>query len=164
MENPMELCKRPHRYYWEPDSWQLRQKEVERSSKMSQWQREEPETHWWIAKHPTETIRQSEANKFFWRNPKWEKHCKTLEQINAQPFCTCSKSLIDDFSRNSKLTKEQKVYLINEIQIGTSLEVFRAVGTKIRWFAWEIQSKEWGNHRWLMEFWGESFFLNIFPW
>ena len=50
---------------------------------------------------------------------------------------------MEDFTRNSKLTIEQNIWVVNHLQIGTSLEIFQPDKDNRGWCRGVIKSIEW---------------------
>ena len=97
----------------------------------------------WLSKTPNTTIEQEQAEKLFRTNPEADWNVKQQQKCISPPFCECNKSIVDEFKRNSKLTSEQQVCLVNKLQIGTHLEIFVPHGNNIGWHGGQIRSIEW---------------------
>ena len=125
----------------------LAKKGAEKSSKLTLEHDARPEICNWISKIRNATIKQSQADKLFWINQFEESKDKQQRKHISPSFCKCTSSVLNDFNRNSKLSPDQQLFLVNKIQVGTHLEVFIPDGNNTGWHGGKVKSLEWLHYQ-----------------
>ena len=115
-----------------------------------------PWIKWWDAEYTQERISQYDADtlhrEYLDRKKKnWTNRSKSITTNYQKQFCKCLPEVTNYFKKNSTVTIDQQICIVNLIQAGTHMEVYNSGCSKPDWSACTVKSTFWENNNFYHE-------------